>query len=133
MQIGIIRTLTLVLGVLLTAGCSNSPTSPGIQPEVVNNTDSFEYQVSDILNYSGAATYAWENSGTTANLNLSSAGEAGDATLTVLDAAATQVFTGTLSANGTFVTDTGVAGEWTLRVDYTSFSGTVNFRAEKST
>jgi len=133
MRIGTTLSAGLVLALLVIAGCNNSPTGPGIQPEIINAADSFEYQVSNIRDYSGAATYIWENSGTNANLNLSTVGNTGEAMLTVLDAAGTQVFSGTLNANGTFMTDPGVAGEWTLRVHYTSFSGTVNFRAEKAT
>jgi hypothetical protein len=126
-------TLALVTGVLVASGCGDSPTSPGIQPEIFNQADSFEYQVSDILNYSGTATYTWQNTGSAANLNLSTVGESGIATLTVQDAAGTQLFSEALDDRGTVVTGAGMAGEWTLRVDYTSFSGTVNFRAEKST
>lgn len=134
MHRGSTLTYAVALASLVLAGCGdNTPTSPGIQPEIINIVDSFEYQVSDIRNYSGTATYAWENTGTGANIDLSTAGDAGDAVLTVHDDAGTPVFTGTLDADGTFATNRGIAGNWTLRVDYTSFSGTVNFRLEKTT
>lgn len=134
MRAGSLLACAFAVAGLMLAGCGdNTPTSPGIQPEIINNVDSFEYQVSDIRNYSGTASYVWENTGTGANINLSTAGDVGDAMLTVYDDVDAPVFTGALSANGTFATDPGAAGSWTVRVEYTSFSGTVNFRLEKTT
>jgi len=122
----------LILVVALASAC-NSPTSPGVNPEIVNAPDTFAYQVSSIQNFSGTATYQWQNSGTTANVNLSAVQAAGGALLVVMDANGTEVFSRSIAENGTFMTSPGVAGQWTIRVVYESFSGTVNFRAEKAT
>lgn len=61
----------LMIAALLTAGCGDSAISPGVQPEIVNQENTFAYQVSDIRNYSGTATYSGQNDGTAVNLNLS--------------------------------------------------------------
>ena len=54
-------------------------------------------------------------------------------TLVITDANGTQVYSRSLSDNGTFVTADGVAGTWTVRVTYNGASGTVNFRVQKKT
>ena len=54
--------LMVLLGAVVLTGCSSStspPPPPGIQPEIVNITDSFEYQVQSIANYSTTSSYTW--------------------------------------------------------------------------
>ena len=123
----------MMMAIAVVAACKTTPTSPGVEPEIVNTPDAFAYQVSSIQNFSGTATYQWENSGTTANINLSAAQLAGGALLVVMDANGTEVFSRSISENGTFATSAGAAGQWSIRVVYEGFSGTVNFRAERTT
>jgi hypothetical protein len=116
------------------SGCSdNPPTSPGIQPQIANLTDDFSYQVSNVRNYTGSATYSWQNTGISANVNQATTVTAGSMTLVIIDPNGTQVYARSLSDNGTFVTGDGVAGSWTIRVTYDGTSGTVNFRVQKKT
>jgi len=123
-----------VIAVALLAGCgSDPPTSPGIQPQIVNNPDNFAYQTSSVSDYSGSATYSWQNSGAAANVNQATTVSGGSMSVVVTDAAGTQVYSRSLAENGTFVTATGVAGTWQIRVVYSGASGTVNFRLEKKT
>jgi len=123
-----------VIAVALLAGCgSDPPTSPGIQPQIVNNPDNFAYQTSSVSNYSGSATYSWQNSGAAANVNQATTVSGGSMSVVVTDGAGTQVYSRSLAENGTFVTATGVAGTWQIRVVYNGASGTVNFRLEKKT
>ncbi len=115
-------------------GCSDSstpPPPPGIQPEIINITDSFEYQVQSIDGYSGTASYTWQNSGTTAAVDHSSVVSTGVGTLVVLDADGTEVYSDVLTDSGSLVTQTGTAGAWTVKITYATFSGTVNFRVQK--
>lgn len=114
----------------LVAACSDSPTAPGIQPQITNNTDAFSYQVTRIQNFSGTNTYTWQNSGTVAKITHSSAaGATGTANLTVQDAAGTQVYSGQLVSSGQPLTaPAGVSGAWTIKVVYTNYgSSQVNF------
>ncbi len=120
-----------VLGLAL-AACG-SPTTPGVQPQIHSLTDSFEFQVSSVVNYSGTLTYTFTNTGTAASVNQASSVTAGTATLVVLDAAGTQVYSHALSDNGTFFTAAGAAGTWTVRVQLSGASGTFNFRVQKKT
>ena len=114
------------------AACS-STTAPGVQPQIHSLTDSFEFQVSSVSNYSGTLTYTFSNTGTQGSVNQASSMTAGTATLALLDAAGRQVYSRALSDNGTFFTDAGTAGVWTVRVQMSGASGTLNFRVQKKT
>jgi len=112
------------------AACS-SATAPGVQPQIHSLTDSFEFQISSIVNYTGELTYTFPNTGTTASVNQASSVSAGSATLVLSDAAGKQVYAHALSDNGTFFTGAGAAGTWTVRVQMSGASGTFNFRVQK--
>ena len=115
-------------------GACDSPTSPGIEPEISNVADSFSYQVRDIRNSTRTWEYRWQNGGTLATVSHSSnAGATGSATLTLLDAAGTQVYSGPLLTSGEPTTSpAGVAGSWTVRIVYSAYSNSqVNFELSR--
>lgn len=119
-----------IIGLALVAGCGDSPTAPGIQPQVTNLTDAFSYQVSSIQNFSGTYNYTWQNTGTVAKItHASDAGATGTATLTVKDGNGTQVYSGQLASSGQPLSaPAGVAGAWTITLVYSNYSNTqVNF------
>ena len=119
-------------GLLAVAACgSDNVLGPGNQVQVSNNADTFEWQASNMDQGSQTPSYDWTMTGTTADVNQSSAITGGSATLTVTDDAGTVVYTANLSQNGTFTTDVGVAGTWTVEVRLNGTSGMVNFRLEK--
>jgi hypothetical protein len=55
---------------------------------------------------------------------------AGTATLTIRDAAGTQVYTKSLTTTGSFVTSAGQSGAWTIQLVLNGVSGTLNFRVQ---
>ena len=122
--------IALAVLVSLTA-CGDDPTAPpGIQPQITNITDAFAYQISDLAGVTGSWNYTWQNTGTSAKVtHASDAGASGTATLTIRDAAGTQVYQGSFATSGEPVTSpAGVAGAWTITVTYTSYTNTqVNF------
>lgn len=122
----------LVAGSVILAACSDGTAAPGRSPEIINATDNFQYQISDIQAYSGSQTYSWQNTGTTATINQSASITAGTATLVLRDANGMQVYSRSLADNGTFSSSAGAAGTWTIRVTYSSVDATVNFRADKA-
>lgn len=126
--------LAILTAAVWLAGCSSSSTAPpppGVQPEIVNVTDSFEYQVQSIEGYTGTATYTWQNSGTTAAIDHSSVIGDGVGMVAVRDANGNEVYSGEMSASQSLVSQPGTAGSWTVTVTYTAFTGTVNFRVQK--
>jgi hypothetical protein len=125
--------LTMLVGLALTAGCGNStaPLTP-FQPQINNAADNFQFQATDVTDVTWTFTYTWSNSGTAASVNQSTTITAGTATVIVYDKNGSQVYSQSLSANGTFPTTTGVSGGWTIKVVFTNYSGTVNFRVQKA-
>lgn len=122
----------ILAGLMGVAACGDSATAPGRDPEIINTTDNFQYQITGIQDFSGTQVYTWQNSGTTATINQSAAVAAGTATLVIRDATGAQVYSRSLAENGTFATSAGVAGAWTIRVSYSGASATVNFRVDKA-
>ena len=119
--------------VLLVSGCAATANliGPENQLEVGNATDTFQWQVSALSDVTQTLTYTWANTGTTANVNQSSSLGSGSAVLRVTDDRGVEVYSRSLAENGTFQTDSGSAGNWTVTVTLTQATGTLNFRLQK--
>lgn len=132
----ILLCMLTAVALLGASACSDDPAAPrnlGVEPEITNDTDVFQFQVSDSEGYTGTLTYDWNNTGELANVDQSSAIEPGQAILTLIDAYGTEVYSRDLSEDGSSASDPGVAGTWRVRIAITDLTGTVNFRAEKRT
>jgi hypothetical protein len=114
----------------LLPACGDDPLAP-FQPEIANVTDNFQFQATNLTGVTTTVQYTWQNTGTAATVNHSSAITSGNALLTIRDAVGTQVYSANLVPSGTPSTSTGVAGAWTIRVDLTNTQGTLNFRVQK--
>jgi hypothetical protein len=122
--------------VLAVTACGDDPAAPrnlGVEPEILNETDVFQFQVSSVDAYTGTLIYNWDNTGAEANVDQSCAIEPGQATLILLDSEGAEVYSRDLSEDGSIASATGVAGSWRVRLEFTGLTGTVNFRAEKRT
>lgn len=119
---------------LLGTACSDSTAAPlaPFEPQINNIPDNFEFQATGVTDVTWTFTYVWSNSGTAASVNQSTTVAAGTAVVTLYDANGTQVYSRSLSENGTFPTSAGVAGNWTVKVTFTNYDGTVNFRVQKA-
>ena len=125
--------LAILCVALVLIGCSDEKKNPisAFQPEIINNADAFQFQITDASNVTTTVTYSWTNTGTQATVNHSTVTTAGSATVYLLDADTTQVYTAGLSASLNEASSVGTAGNWTVRVVFIGFSGTANFRVEK--
>ena len=124
---------SLVLAVILGAGliaCSSNPLEP-FQPEISNATDNFQLQATAVVAVTSTQTYSWSNTGTRATINHSTTTTAGTALLTIRDGAGTLVYTKALVPSLNEATSTGTAGTWTIVLTMTTYSGTLNFRAQR--
>src|SRR5574339_201701 len=108
--------LVFLLGGILGCGGSKNNSLAPFQPQINNMQDNFQLQATGVNNVTSTLNYTWQNTGTSANVNQASQITAGSATLTILDASGQQVYTNSLTANGTFPTTTGMTGGWTIRV-----------------
>jgi len=125
----------ILMAVAAISGCGGggNALAPQFQPQVANVPDNFQFQTTGITNVTQTLQYTWSNSGLLASINHASAVTAGTATLTIKDAAGTQVYSGALVSSGTVMTSpSGVAGNWTIIVTLTNVSGTLNFRVQKA-
>ena len=125
--------IAALAAIALAAACSNStgPLAP-FQPQINNLADNFQFQATGVANVTWTYTYSWSNSGDSATVNQATTVTAGTATLTIFDNNGTQLYSQSLSANGTFGMSKGVHGSWTVKVVFTNYSGTVNFRVQKA-
>ncbi len=122
-------TVLALLSVLIGAGCSD-PLAP-FQPEVTNATDNFQLQATRVTAVASTLTYSWANTGTRATVNHSTTTTAGAAQLTIRDAAGTIVYDKALVPSLNESTTSGTAGTWSIQLRLASYSGTLNFRAQK--
>jgi hypothetical protein len=134
MRTNVLATFLLASGLLLAAcgGGSNPVLQPQFQPQIANLTDSFSFQLTGVTGGSAHLEYTWQNTGTVASVDRSSAITAGAVTLTVKDAAGATVYSQPLAGvSGSVPTAAGPAGAWTILVDFADASGTINFRLQK--
>ncbi len=129
------RNLLLILPVLvlLAAGCGGRQVGimNPIQPQVVNQTDSFSFQATNVTNTTQTFQYTWQNTGTTADVTQSSQVTSGLGTLMVMDSMGQQLYLEPLSVNGTFLISSGTAGAWTIEVVLSNVEGTLNFSVQR--
>ena len=105
--------------------------NPAFQPQVANVPDNFQFQSTGVTGVTQVLRYSWQNSGTTANVNQATTVTAGSASLVIRDTAGIQVYSANLANNGTFPTNAGTAGAWTIEIALSNMSGTINFRVQK--
>jgi hypothetical protein len=120
-----------VLGlVALLWGCNNS-LAP-FQPEINNVANSFQLQATNVKNVTTTLNYAWQNDGLVATVNHSTTVTAGSARLVIRDAAGVTVYDHALVPSLTEPTTSGATGQWQIQVLLSNYSGTLNFRIQRS-
>lgn len=110
---------------------SSNLIGPENQLQMNDAADNFQWQVSALDNVSQTFTHTWQTTGTSVNIDQSSSISGGSATLTITDASGAEVYTRSLADNGTFTSTSGSPGSWTILVELSSVSGTLNFRVQK--
>jgi len=117
------RVGTALLLVALSACGESSIFGPDNQLQVSNNADQFSLQAQTVVDQSGTESYDWVVTTNTAAISHANAAlTGGTATVTILDADGTQVYTASLSeaSNGNSVSDVGVIGTWTVIITMTN-------------
>jgi hypothetical protein len=117
---------------ILMIGCGKDKSNPisAFQPEIVNTAGAFQFQVTGATNVTTTLSYNWDNAQSQVTVDHSTAMTAGAATVTIFDADSTQVYASGLLASGTDQSSSGTPGTWIIRVVFSDFDGTVNFRVE---
>ena len=132
-RLGTCLTVVPVAILIAITGCSNNdPVSAGVQPQVINETDTFEFQVSSVQNYTGVWSYDWQTTGTLVNVDQSCAISDGAVSIRILDSEGNTVYVKDLAEGGSFTTSAGTTGKWHIDVLLNGCTGTLNFRTEKN-
>lgn len=121
--------LSLLLTIIIFGACKKDKL---FEPAIVNQPDNFSFQANNAGNVTGTYEYTWTNSGTKANITISTQGQAAQMDVKVYDASGNEVYSNSLDNNGSFMTDPGVAGQWRIVVILKSFSGTINISVQKA-
>ncbi len=126
--------IAVFAAIVLAAACGKSSTGPlaPFEPQINNIPNNFSFQATGVTNVTWTFTYTWSNTGDSATVNHSTTVTGGSATVTILDKNGTQRYSQPLMPSGTEGTTKGVAGNWTIRVVFTNYSGTVNFSVQKA-
>lgn len=125
--------LILVLAFIFLLGGCGKKSNPiaAFEPEVVNNPDAFQFQITDASRVNTTLSYSWENTGSQATVDHSTVASEGSAAIVILDVDGTQVYSSGLKASANESTSSGTPGLWSVRVSFSNYSGTANFRLEK--
>ena len=123
----------LVAVIVLLSACSSDSTEPlaPFEPQITNATDNFQLQASDVTDVGTVLQYTWENTGTQASVDHSTTTTAGSTMLSIRDASGATVYDQGLSPSLNEDTASGSAGNWTIVVTLSDYSGTLNFRVQK--
>lgn len=128
----LLATMVALMIVLGAGGCSDDPLAP-FQPEVSNLADTFQLQATGVTGRTATLNYTWSNTGTQGTVNHSTTTTAGTARVVIHDSAGTLVYDETLVPSLNEATLVGLAGNWNVRLILTNYSGTLNFRVQKTT
>jgi hypothetical protein len=129
-----LRTCSAILLAAAVAGCDGANViGPDNQLEANSAVDNFQFQVSDLDNVTQDLSYTWENTGTQATIDISQAITGGSAILTITDDAGSVVHQEDLRNDNDTDTAVGVAGTWSIELQLSGASGTLNFRVQRKT
>jgi len=103
----------------------------GVRPEIVTNREEFSYRAPKVSGYHGSGLYWWPNGGHAANVHQASIVTAGNMRLVIRDANGTEVYSRSLADRGSFLTQNGATGRWTIQVVYDDAGGAVSFRVRR--
>jgi hypothetical protein len=98
------------------------------EPQIITEAGLFALQAKDVNNTTATARYDWTNTQSQARVHHATAtAGAGAASIRILDAAGSVVYSSALLSEGTQPTTVGAPGSWTIIVTMTGFSGTLGF------
>lgn len=128
--------LLMIIGLLVFPSCSKNSLDE-FNPEITNSAGNFQLQATDVKKVTDNLEYLWINPGTKANPNVkanidhSSVIDSGTATLKIFDAEGIEVYSRDLNDDGSFTSSYGSPGTWTIKIELSKVSGTLNFRVEE--
>lgn len=130
-KIHLFACLGIVCLSLLVSCTKDNNSLAAFQPEITNAADNFQLQATNVKDVTTTIDYNWNNSGSSATLNKSGVLNSGTAKVLIIDKNGTTVLTSDLKVTGDETTTIGVSGVWKIRLELSSYNGTLNFRVQK--
>lgn len=131
------RFFLLLVPALLVLGAACDRGMRGIGPEnqleVTNAADQFQFQLTALDGVTDTRSYAWQNTGSQATIDVSPAVAGGSAMLTIKDAEGKVMYQTDIAQDSDATTPQGTPGTWRIEVYLNQTSGTFNFRVQKKT
>jgi hypothetical protein len=90
--------------------------NPQFLPHIDNAKDSFQFQIQGLGNLSPNVRYTWKHTGNVAAVEQGCSIARGKAMLVIHDGAGKEVYSHDLGEQGTFYTEEGTEGKWTIQV-----------------
>jgi hypothetical protein len=118
---------------LLTVACGggSNALAPKYQPQVTNTPNVvFSFQATGLQNIDDVVQYTWSCSSGKVVIHPATNTTSGTINLVLRDANGAIVYNGTVPASGDITPPTGAAGNWTVRVTLTGYTGTINFAVQ---
>ena len=120
-----------MLSLISALSCTTNTLEPNLNPQIVNQTDYFEFKIVNVRYIDQQLVYQWQNNGITANIFNGSAITEGKAAVTISDTDGVKVFSEDLEKVGSLFSSSGESGQWRIEMNLTNVSGTVHIRVER--
>lgn len=119
-----------VLAATLLAGCGTDPLE-AFPRQFTNVPDRFEFETfAEVSDITRTDTFQWSSSGPITTITSTTSADVGEARLVLRDANGTEVYDAVLGPATDDVSEAGVAGQWTIELVLTNFSGDIQFVVE---
>ncbi|MDH5588622.1 MAG: hypothetical protein OEZ65_13905 [Gemmatimonadota bacterium] len=121
-----------LVALLAVAACGDANViGPDNQPEIANALNTFQFQVSALVNVTQELSYDWQNEGIQATVDVSQAITSGSALLTILDSQGAVMYQEDIADGISKSTIAGSPGAWKITVSLQGVHGTFNFRSQR--
>lgn len=123
--------LSAALAIILVIHCTKNTLETRLDPEIINQTDRFEFKIINVRSTNERLSYQWQNNGITANMFNGSTITEGSAFIRITDEAGIEVLSENLERSGDFFSSSGESGNWRIELNLINLSGTVHIRVER--
>jgi hypothetical protein len=123
--------ISLIFAVIFGVQCTKNALEPRLDPQVINQTDLFEFKIVDVRSINRQLVYRWQNNGITANIFNGSVVTMGNGSIRITDIGGSEVFSENLGASGNFFSSSGESGKWMIELNLSNVSGTVHVRVQR--
>jgi hypothetical protein len=128
-----LRFASQVAAIALAALATACDPLAAFEPEIGSAADRFEVRATVVTGVTGTVVYDWMNEGSFATVeHFTTTTSGGAASIRIVDAAGTLVYSKALMPSLTQASTPGAPGQWRITVTMTGYRGTLGFRIYRS-